>query len=231
MARRLAAGRSRELFGQRNARAVIDWFEHRAIGFVVILAVASAAALTFGAQWSVSLGLLVGFDLAGTLFLIALGVSLIRGDAAHVRERAKRVDAGRWTVLLVAILLSLAALIALGIEIQAAKQASLPLTLLAVTSIIVAWLLMNTTFAFHYAHAYYVGEPEVQRGLEFPGTPSPDYMDFLYFSLVLGMTFQVSDVNIVNSRVRRMALGHAIVAFFFNLGLLALSINLLGSQA
>ena len=202
-----------------------DWFEYRWLAFLALLAATGSVALAFGASLRVSL--LIGFDLAGTTLLAVLGGSMILGGAAYLREQAERVDAGRWAVLLMSIVLSSAALASLGMEMQATEQTSQAHILLAVASILVAWLLMNTMFAFHYAHVYYVGEQGSPGGLDFPGTSSPDYFDFLYFALVLGMTFQVSDVNIVSSRIRRIALGHALTAFFFNLVVLALAVNLL----
>jgi uncharacterized membrane protein len=81
----------------------------------------------------------------------------------------------------------------------------------------------------HYAHEYYARSGQ-GTALEFPGTAEPDYWDFLYFAFVIGMTFQVSDVNIVDRDIRRIALAHGVIAFFFNLGILALSINIVAGR-
>ena len=204
-----------------------DWLEYRWLAFVAALILVSLGISLTGAELRISL--LVGFDVTGALFLLALSVTMSHGGSAAVRENAQRIDAGRWMVLLMGIVLSATALVALAIEIQAAAHASVLRIVLGAASIIIAWMLMNTLFALHYAHAYYVGEAAERGGLEFPGTELPDYFDFLYFALVLGMTFQVSDVNIVNSRTRRVALVHAVIAFFFNVVVLALSVSLLGS--
>ncbi|MEZ5556944.1 MAG: DUF1345 domain-containing protein [Pseudomonadales bacterium] len=204
-----------------------DWLEYRWLAFLATFALATSAISMAGADLRTSL--LIGFDLAGALLLFALGVTMFRGGAAAVKENAQRIDAGRWAVLFMGIVLSTTALVGLGMEIQAAAHESLARIVLGAASIVVAWLLMNTLFALHYAHTYYVGDGGSRGGLEFPGTDLPDYFDFLYFALVLGMTFQVSDVVIVSSHIRRVALVHAIIAFFFNVIVLALSVSLLGS--
>jgi uncharacterized membrane protein len=96
-----------------------------------------------------------------------------------------------------------------------------------------SWGFAHLLFAIHYAHAFYDDSPTahdpkaVARGLEFPGEKDPDYWDFLYFSFVVGMTCQVSDVQVTGRLMRRLTLGHGIIAFLFNTVILALSINLL----
>ena len=112
---------------------------------------------------------------------------------------------------------------------QPAAGTGLRVTLAAVT-ILLAWFFMNTIFALHYAHFFY-GNTDASagveaRGLDFPGRAEPDYWDFLYFSFVIGMTFQVSDVQIENHRLRRIALAHGVLAFLFNVVVLALTINI-----
>ena len=101
----------------------------------------------------------------------------------------------------------------------------------AAASIVLSWLYMNMIFALHYAHGYYGHGNAMHKGLDFPGTDEPDYWDFAYFALVLGMTFQVSDVQIVNRRVRRTALTHSVIAFFFNVFIIAISVNVAAGRA
>jgi uncharacterized membrane protein len=89
-------------------------------------------------------------------------------------------------------------------------------------------------FAFHYARRYY--DPARQEGTEsaglvFPGKREPDYLDFAYYSFVVGMTSQVSDVVVTSRRMRRLTLVHGFLAFVFNIAVLALSINILASLA
>src|SRR5208282_440509 len=107
--------------------------------------------------------------------------------------------------------------------------------MLAALTILLSWFFMNTMFALHYAHGYYgdadpSSDYRATGGLVFPGHPEPDYWDFLYFSFVIGMTFQVSDVQIEDHGLRRVALAHGVLAFFFNVVILALVINLLAGM-
>ena len=101
--------------------------------------------------------------------------------------------------------------------------------LLLGTTVLASWLVTHTLFAFRYAHEYYAddaGGPDVDGGLEFPGGARPDYWDFVYFSAVLGMTFQVSDVQITSRKLRRLATVHGFLSFGFNTVILALAVNI-----
>ncbi len=80
-------------------------------------------------------------------------------------------------------------------------------------------------FALHYAHDYY-GEGNRANGLIFPGKDKPDYWDFMYFAFVIGMTFQVSDVQVSNRLIRRLVVTHGALSFVFNAAILAVTVNL-----
>ena len=102
---------------------------------------------------------------------------------------------------------------------------------IAIAGMLFSWFLIHTTFALRYAHIYY-GHHETKPnthagGLEFPEDEQPDYLDFAYFSFVLGMTFQVSDVQITSKRFRKMAMFHGLISFGFNTIMIALTINLM----
>jgi uncharacterized membrane protein len=105
--------------------------------------------------------------------------------------------------------------------------------LMSVFAVILSWGLVHTLFLFRYAHLYYEdavqGKPNGKylEGLEYPDEKEPDYLDFAYFSFVIGMTFQVSDVEISSRRIRRLALLHSLIAFGFNTVIVALSINVI----
>jgi len=125
--------------------------------------------------------------------------------------------------------------------------------LLSITAVMCAWALVHTIFVFRYAHLYYESkgkssakpvsvranakdlisdtkgddQAKYKEGLEFPEERTPDYLDFTYFSFVIGMTFQVSDVEISSKRIRRLALMHSLVSFAFNTVIVALSINII----
>jgi len=89
---------------------------------------------------------------------------------------------------------------------------------------------VHTIFSIHYAHEYY-GERRdgILGGLIFPGEKEPDYWDFLYFSLVIGMTSQVSDVAVTSKVIRHVVSMHGVLSFFFNLVVLALTVNMISS--
>jgi uncharacterized membrane protein len=111
------------------------------------------------------------------------------------------------------------------------KRALTEHLLLAGATIVSSWFLVHTVFTMHYAHAYYRDEDEDPNtsgsgGLEFPNEKEPDFLDFAYFSFVIGMTCQVSDVQISSSGMRRLALVHGLLSFLFNTVILALTVNL-----
>ena len=88
-----------------------------------------------------------------------------------------------------------------------------------------SWTFTHTIFALHYAHDFY-GEAARADGLKFPGNTQPDYWDFVYFSFVIGMTFQVSDVAVTNKSIRRMVVAHGALSFFFSTAIVALTVNI-----
>lgn len=177
-----------------------------------------------------SRGVMTAFDTAAVVTLIAWTTLLRRASPDQMRRAAHRNDANR------GVLLGLTGTIMLVILIAVAKELAgknpLPAIVGTVATLVLAWLFSNTVYALHYAHLYYSDgdEGSPKGGLNFPSTDEPDYWDFLYFSYTLGMCFQTSDVTIASARFRRTALGHSLAAFVFNIGVLAFTINVLGSS-
>ena len=106
---------------------------------------------------------------------------------------------------------------------------------LSVAAVGLSWFLVHTLFSLRYAHAFFKdahkqAREKVQGGLEFPGKGSPDYMDFAYFSFVVGMTCQVSDVQISSRTIRRLALVHGLISFAFNTAILAMFVNIIAGS-
>ncbi len=103
--------------------------------------------------------------------------------------------------------------------------------LVGISGMLLSWVLIHTIFALRYAHLYYGNDKDNKQlhaeGLEFPKDKKPDYLDFAYFSFVLGMTFQVSDVQVTSKRLRRLALMHGMISFLFNTFIVALTINVI----
>ncbi|MDR2240732.1 MAG: DUF1345 domain-containing protein [Zoogloeaceae bacterium] len=151
----------------------------------------------------------------------------LRFDASRTRERALSLDPPSiWllTVMLLTVAVSVAVIVML---LQQDKSlGALPRALyltLGFVALAVSWLMMHTLYAFHYAHRYY--QSEAQRGLSFPDNENPDYFDFLYHAITIGMTSQVSDVQVNTREMRRLALMHSMLSFAFNMVVLALSLN------
>ena len=174
--------------------------------------------------------LLLGFDLAAITFLVLTAYAFNKVKPEGMRRRAQAIDSGRWVVLLGGVLLAAVVLGALGVELHAAKRGGVLDMVVSVLSVVLSWLFLNVMFAIHYAHGYYGDLGEKHTGLEFPETPEPDYWDFAYFSIVIGMTFQVSDVQITGNYLRRVVLLHSVIAFFFNVFIIAVTVNIVAGQ-
>lgn len=174
--------------------------------------------------------LLLAFDSAATIFLGLSAYAFSKVTAAEMRRRAQALHWGRWVVLLTGVLLAAVILGALGVELHAAKSGGALDMVISVLSVILSWLFLNVMFAVHYAHGYYGNLGSKHTGLEFPETPQPDYWDFAYFSIVIGMTFQVSDVQITSNYLRRVVLLHSVIAFFFNVFIIAVTVNIVAGQ-
>lgn len=174
-------------------------------------------------------GVLAGFTCAATVFLLTISTLLRRGEAGQMRQQAKRNDANRAVLLVVTGATMLVVLVAVAKELGGHTE---PWSAaLVVVTLALAWLFSNTVYALHYAHLFYSdenGKPGDDAGITFPHSDEPDYWDFIYFAFTLGMTFQTSDCEITSRTVRRIVTGHCLTAFFFNLGVIAFTINVLG---
>jgi uncharacterized membrane protein len=179
--------------------------------------------------WHLPTRMLAGWNAGVLLYLVMTCVMMVRADEAGIRRRAAEQDEGGFIILALTIVATLASLVAIVFELggaESARSESLAPALLAMATIVLSWSFVHTIFALHYAHDYYrEGKNGTAGGLDFPQDKHPDYWDFLYFSLVIGMTSQVSDVPITRKSIRRMATAHGAISFFFNLTVLALTVN------
>ncbi|TGE21672.1 DUF1345 domain-containing protein [Hymenobacter aquaticus] len=175
--------------------------------------------------------IVAAWDAFGLSSLLLIWAAITTADAAHIRQTARREDASRtlsFVFVLVAALGSLLAVLLLLSSVHELSRSERHLHVwLATAAVALAWLLVHTVFTLRYAHLYYdattAGRP---GGLEFPGgEQQPDYLDFAYFSFVVGMTAQTADVSISGRQLRRLALLHGIVSFGFNTAVVALSIS------
>jgi uncharacterized membrane protein len=178
-------------------------------------------------DWRMATRALMAWDIALGLYLVLAFRLMTNCDVNRIRRRAAHQDEGRITILVLVVASALASLLAILAELggQGANRQSPHLALAAVT-ILLSWAFTHTIFAIHYAHEYYAENAHKGGGLNFPGEEPPDYWDFVYFSFVVGMTSQVSDVAVTSSAIRRLVAAHGVVSFIFNATLLALTVNI-----
>jgi len=196
------------------------------------------AAITFFISYQRQLNPLVlamlCWDVFALSILIPSWLFLFKCPASKIRTEATREDGSRAFVLFMIMVSSFASMftVLLLILSKEASSSSLAIFLpVAICGMLLSWILVHTTFTFRYAHMYYGDdENDASRhaaGLEFPEEKKPDYLDFAYFSFVIGMTFQVSDVEISARKIRRLALLHGLLSFGLNTFVVALTINLI----
>jgi uncharacterized membrane protein len=196
-------------------------FTSTGVGIAVVVVTA------FVTDWRFVTRLLTGWDIAVALYLGLAFPVFASSDVHRIRRNAARQDDGKLTILTSTVAAALASLAAIFAELGTSAAATRPHShlVLAAATILLSWGFIHTMFALHYAHEFY--DETAGRGLSFPGEePHPDYLDFVYFSFVIGMTSQVSDVAITSKLIRRTATVHGIVSFLFNAALLALTINI-----
>jgi uncharacterized membrane protein len=193
-----------------------------------------AAAVLMPWTWRLPTRLLSGWDIGVLVYLVMTHTSIFRASVERIRRRASEQDEGAFIILLLTIAAAIASLVAIVFELGGVKEASSAAVtnrvLLVTATILLSWAFVQTIFAIHYAHEYYGQRRDGKiGGLKFPGDDDPDYRDFLYFSLVIAMTSQVSDVAITSRAIRQVVSMHAVLAFFFNLTILALTVNMISN--
>ena len=173
--------------------------------------------------------MLIGWDVFATFYLALVCFMMWRSEHHGIRRNAVLQDDGRFLILLVTALGAFASIAAIVFELGGKDRGATQLVLATLT-IALSWAVVHTAFALHYAHDYYRGAKP--GGLQFPSGEKQDhadYWDFVYFSFVIGMTAQVSDVGITNKTIRRTATVHGIISFVYNTALVALMVNIAAS--
>jgi uncharacterized membrane protein len=177
----------------------------------------------------------IGFSAS---FLIFSWVVIFASHPKGLRNIASELDTSRTLIFLFVLSAAFISLFAIIVLLHkdphAVKRGWTNYLVLATAAVFCSWALIHTLFTLHYAHLYYTYLDENAHatgknagGLDFPGTAVPDYLDFAYFSFVVGMTFQVSDVQITSPVLRRLALLHGLLSFIYNTIIIALSINII----
>jgi uncharacterized membrane protein len=177
---------------------------------------------------------LAGWDCGVLLYLTLIFSEARRGDIARLKRRASEEDENAIALLLLTFIAAIASFAAVIVELAGARDAeglrAALSVILAIGTILLSWFFVHTEFALHYAHEFYgEGRDKKIGGLNFPSRNQPDYWDFLYFSLVIAMTSQVSDVSISSRTLRGVVSMHGVLSFFFNLVILALTVNMLSN--
>jgi len=186
--------------------------------------------LLLPSEWRVTTRLLVTWDAGVGLYLALAFQAMAKADIGRIRRRAAMLDEDRVPFLILTAGAALATIAAIVAELGDKETARAPAHLaLAIVTIVLSWAFTHTIFSLHYAHEFYVENRYEDGGLAFPGKEQPDYWDFAYFSLVIGMTSQVSDVAVTAKGIRRTVLAHGVVSFFFNVAMLALTVNIAAS--
>ena len=195
----------------------------------VILGSAAGAAVFFSLRNHVRLptNIIGAWDTFAFCVLASAWLTILITPQRTLRARAQEEDFGRTVIFVVVVVAACASLFAVGLLVIEGSAGHL---VLGLATVVLSWSLIQTVFGLHYAHAFYGdndqrGESRHAGGLVFPGERMPDYFDFAYFSFVIGMTCQVSDVQITSRRMRRLALLQSALAFAFNTIILALLIN------
>ena len=217
----------------REARQprMVARFVHLHARLLISIAFGIAVTWLVPEHWRTPTKLLAGWNAGVLLYLVLVYWLLWHTTVNDIRRRAAIQDEGAFALLILTGAAAIASLVAIVAEVAKTPSGEeWDKLAVGMGTIVLSWLFMHTIFATHYTHEYYGERRDDQiGGLKFPGTQAPDYWDFLYFSLVIAMTCQVSDVAITSKVIRRVAVVHGIISFFFNLAILALTINMISN--
>lgn len=173
------------------------------------------------------------WDAFALSFIVTSWIVFFTRPVAEIIKQANKDDGSRPFVLISILVSSFASMFTVLLLMiskgQSPDREALSV-ILSIMGMVLSWIMVHTIFTFHYAHMYYgEGKDDTpdSRPLDFPGEKNPDYLDFAYFAFVIGMTFQVSDVEISSGKIRRTALAHGLLAFALNTFVVALTINLI----
>lgn len=219
-------------FGVRHVKARPRLFT----SFVIGLAVYFLAPLTR----DVSTRLLISWNIAAGCFLVVMIIMMLRSSGEDMQRRAQQTDEGRFAVLFTSVIAAVASLATIVVELARIKDVgsngAMFYIVLSVVTIMVSWSFIQIIFTEHYAHEYYMETSDGHRkrnakgfGLDFPGERTPDYIDFLYFTVTIGVANQTADIAILSRPMRILVLIHSVISYFFNATILALSINIVSS--
>lgn len=198
---------------------------------LVVALLAGIAVTVIGLMLHIGVvSLLIGWEVAVVVFVAWVWLIIWPMNHKRTSEFAQREDPGRVGVDILLILASVASLIGVGYALVEAGNADtnahkLTLTLISLLSVLVSWFLIHTIYALRYARFFY--GKDFEGTITFDAKNTPAYTDFLYVAFTLGMTFQVSDTNIVGSEFRKYVIRHALLSYAFGTIIVATTINLI----
>lgn len=200
--------------------------------YAAFLGLLTASTGLFSLRFSLDISFAISFNFAALAFVLSSVPHWSEGAPQTIRDQAVRDVGGRFAILLLTLIILGSVFYAVGSLVRVQERSGGYGTLLPICTICIAWAFANLVMAYHYAHRYYDQETggRDHGGLLFPGTESPSFADFVNFAFVLGMTCQTADISITSASIRRMTTVHGIVAFFFNLGILALAVNIVAAN-
>jgi uncharacterized membrane protein len=212
----------------------LGWHAHELRRLVVAGGVGLLAGvlLAFVVPWQMAV--LGGWDATALAFLAGVWPVMLRADAAATEHLQTREDITRDTARLLLLAACAASLVSVVFALhQAGRETGAQravLITISVVSVVVSWIVVNTVFTLRYAADYYHARHGDPAGIDFGGTPAsdpPDYRDFAYMAFTIGMTYQVSDTNLRNRRIRRTVLVHSLVAYLFGVVIVAAGVNII----
>jgi len=199
--------------------------------FVLFFVVLASVSVVTGVRMAFAPALLVAFDVATVTFLVSC--FWLFNDKVHDMRRVAEANVANRGVLLVLTFILTVVILAAVVSLVGKSDRLLPVEKgLVAVSLVLIWLFANAVYTLHYCHLYYTSDDggTDAAGLIFPGTDEPLMSDFVYFAFTIGVAVQTSDVQVTSPHIRMVVTAHCVAGFFFNLGVLALSINVLGSR-
>jgi len=205
----------------------------RFIAFFLMLAVTIAASTLIAPWWR---SVMCGFDLSAVIFILSC-VPLYNDSPSEMRKAAEANDANRAILLFLAFALTVVILVAVGSEMGSSSRSGALDIALTITTLLIAWFFGNTVYALHYAHLFYTTDDggKDRAGIEFPSegrkNRTPIFSDFVYFSFTIGSALSTSDTNVTSRHIRKVVTAHTIAAFIYNVGVFALTVNMLAGRS
>lgn len=178
----------------------------------------------------VSTQILIGWDVCALFYVATTWRLFLTADETEVRRRAAEEDEKPSQILLIVLAAILSSLVAVAVAMLHARSAGPEIKAItaacAGVTLVLSWVVLHSVFTLHYAHRHF-GDGTAKPGLLFPGEPARTYLDFVYLAFSIGATFQVSDTNVLTTRLRNLVTAQAVCAYFYNTAVLALGINII----